>query len=943
MAGQGVGVHLTSSELISLNAVGNIDVTLQLTGAGAVEAAAGGAISLSSIGGIGLVIDGIGVSGVGVTLIANSPLTISAPVDGGGGLLILAAEGNLATDILTIEAAVTNTNAAIELYAGHDIVIAAGGSVTTTTSGNVSLFADTDYNGGGGLLGGSGTGAIENPGNGLITSAGAIVLEAATGIGAGANPVLTAGASITADNSGTGDVFITHTGALTLTLTAADGSATVVGDSTIATGGAISVTTGNFLLTATDLTIGHAVSATGTITITSAADGALSVGSGAGLVIDAAELANLTATSVVLQTTGPGQLNIAAADASATSGYVLTLRTTGSGDIVQTGSFQFGGAVAIDSVDAYTIDGSNLRALGWITVDAVGGVTATGAVQFLTTDDNITFNSNVTIDTAASSATFDSTDGNNTTGTGSVVSIQGIDGTAANTNDLTLISGQGTTLVNGAIVNVGTLTIQRNAASSTGTVTFDGSVGAETVTTFGQAHAIVLNAGASVTNAMTFNNTGALTLGGAATYTFTNGVTATAPSAVTLDGTVQTTNSAIDFGAASVVLAGNTTLSAGTALITLGAVTVSGGDQNLILQGSGGATITSANLGTTSGTLDLTGMTAGTVALTGSLTAFDLTTAANTLAVSLNGGSVASDVAFLNSGTLTIGASGFTFTGGLTATAGSANLGGNVSTTDTNMTFAAINLTAPVTLTTGAGTLGTGAVTATGDQNLSVSNATGSAGASFASLALNAGDLILSGVTDGTVTVTGAITAGTVTTGTGAYNLVFTGGGTLSEPTIFGAISSVSIGANFMFEAGVTATAPPVTITNNVRIQAFDTFNIALGAITINNGFTLTLGSAGAVDNDITTGTVNGQAGGFSNLSINTLGSVALGAVGTGNDGVADLTVVTGAAFSLPAVDITGNLVVNAVGITQSGALLVDGTSSFTGNAGVITLTNAAN
>src|SRR5690606_10294477 len=150
-----------------------------------------------------------------------------------------------------------------------------------------------------------------------------------------------------------------------------------------------------------------------------------------------------------------------------------------------------------------------------------------------------------------------------------------------------------------------------------------------------------------------------------------------------------------------------------------------------------------------------------------------------------------------------------------------------------DLVFDGVTLLVPVTMSTATGDITAGAVAVMANDNLTVENASGSSGATFASLNLGTGDLILSGVADGDITVTGTITAGTVTTGIGGYNLVFDGGGTLSEATTFNGIDGVSIGANFMFEAGVTATAPPVTITDDVRIEALATFDLSFGAITI--------------------------------------------------------------------------------------------------------------
>ena len=72
---------------------------------------------------------------------------------------------------------------------------------------------------------------------------------------------------------------------------------------------------------------------------------------------------------------------------------------------------------------------------------------------------------------------------------------------------------------------------------------FNGSIEATTLSVAASNYALELNGAANViTNAVTFSNTGALTLGDANTdsSTFNGGITATAPSGVTLAGTIET-------------------------------------------------------------------------------------------------------------------------------------------------------------------------------------------------------------------------------------------------------------------------------------------------------------------------------------------------------------------------------------------------------------------
>ncbi|MEX2360504.1 MAG: autotransporter-associated beta strand repeat-containing protein, partial [Gammaproteobacteria bacterium] len=226
-------------------------------------------------------------------------------------------------------------------------------------------------------------------------------------------------------------------------------------------------------------------------------------------------------------------------------------------------------------------------------------------------------------------------------------------------------------------------------------------------------------------------------------------------------------------------------------------------------------------------------------------------------------------------------------------TSGTLTLNGNVSTADAGQFLATggtVHLTAPVTLSTGTGTLDVGMVTVDTNRNLAVQNTAGSGGAMFESVDLNAGDLILSGVADGTITVNGFFSAGALTTGTGGgYALDFAGGGeltaTVGGPTAFMNVGNLSIGANFAFASGVVSSGPPnlfITGSATLSTNAGSSIDFATTAtpITLSDGVTLTLGNG--VDTDIQTGTINGTADGTaSSLVINTTGTATTGVVDT--------------------------------------------------------------
>ena len=108
--------------------------------------------------------------------------------------------------------------------------------------------------------------------------------------------------------------------------------------------------------------------------------------------------------------------------------------------------------------------------------------------------------------------------------------------------------------------------------SSTGVVTFGGALysSAMTVNAGSGAYGIALNNGGTVTNAVVFTNTGTLGIGSG--FGFTGGVTATAPSGVSVAGTVTAAGTGVlNFAAAGVSVTGTATIGgSSTGQISLG-------------------------------------------------------------------------------------------------------------------------------------------------------------------------------------------------------------------------------------------------------------------------------------------------------------------------------------------------------------------------------------
>jgi fibronectin-binding autotransporter adhesin len=148
------------------------------------------------------------------------------------------------------------------------------------------------------------------------------------------------------------------------------------------------------------------------------------------------------------------------------------------------------------------------------------------------------------------------------------VSVTGAVGSGTALGTITLTQTGGTTFT--STVDAATVTL----TNTTGTITFNGALTAATLNTANAGYNVAINAGGTITNAVTFSNSGTVTLGNGSSdsITFTAGVTATAPSQVNIAGTVQSTNSTISIGDSGtpIVLTAGSTISAGSGAITLG-------------------------------------------------------------------------------------------------------------------------------------------------------------------------------------------------------------------------------------------------------------------------------------------------------------------------------------------------------------------------------------
>ncbi|MEX1067116.1 MAG: filamentous hemagglutinin N-terminal domain-containing protein, partial [Aquisalimonadaceae bacterium] len=474
-----------------------------------------------------------------------------------------------------------------------------------------------------------------------------------------------------------------------------------------------------------------------------------------------------------------------------------------------------------------------------------------------------------------------------------------------NAHNLTLRSGLGTTLVTDGATGIDTLTLQSDAASSTGSVTVNGLLSANSLITFARAYEVNLQGG-DIANAVTFLNTGGVSLGNAG-WVFQGGLTSMA-SVTTLAGSISTDDE--DIALDAVLLAGDTVLNSGNGTGNIAVESITGADNDLTLVSGAGTTTVSGNA---AGIKDLTvqndQVTAtGAVAFLGDLTAASLTTFGQNHAVVLAGSSVnmIEATTFLNTGALTLGDGAsdvLTFAGGLTTTGSASNpgtvtLAGTIATTDTAMMLGEVSLAGDTSLKSGTGTITTAAVTDGGDAH-----------------ALSLGDASQSGA----IMLTGNLSVDALNTFDGAYDVSLTGSANnVESATTFFNTGSLTLGDaasdSNTFRNGLTAEAQ-----SEINLAGtLETVNsaITLGAVTLTADSTLASGSA-----DLTL--TDALEGGFS-LALNSGGTTNLsGAVGGGSA----LTALT--------TDAPGNTTVESAVLNVSGALTFNDGVTFTNNSTV--------
>jgi len=666
-------------------------------------------------------------------------------------------------------------------------------------------------------------------------------------------------------NSTTGDITIygdnfTSNSSGTITTTTG-GNVQLDFTGGITTNAAINASSGAISLTSDSIALGSAITTTGAVTLQPATQNrSIGIGGAAGdYSLSTAEIAAITnnASSITIGRSN-GQHTIAIN--AITFNDPVTIRTPSGGSIAVNGQITGADNASI------TLDGS--------------GATTTLNANIVTSGNPITISDSVTLN--AATILLDTT--NSWGSAGAAIGITGA--VAGGNHNLTLISGNGATTMGGALNSISTLTLQGNNAGATGPMTFNGDVTAATVTTYGQNYAVAFNEDTTITNDLTFANTGGVTLGDgdSDTLLFNNGLDTTAGN-TTGRGRVRTSGDQMDIGALTIsggTLVLDTTNSGGTtagANLNVGAVT--GGGNNLTVNsGTGGDTTISSV--SNAGTLTVTqsddttfngAVGATTITLTdtdnvisfnGDVTATTFNTAGQGYSVAFNEDvTINNDLTFQNTGGVTLGNGDddiLRFNGGLSTTAGNTTGRGSVRTSGDQMDIGALAIsggTLTLDTTNNGGTpagnnLNVGAVTG-GGNNLTVNSGTG--GDTTISSVSNAGTLTVTQSDDttfngavGATTITltdtgddiifnGNVTATMLNTAPQTYSVAFNEDATITDDLTFANTGGVTLGNGsddiLLFNGGLDTTAGATTGRGAVRTSG-DQMDI--GALTISDG-----------------------------------------------------------------------------------------------------------
>jgi len=493
---------------------------------------------------------------------------------------------------------------------GQTVAFQGSTAITTLTTANqgynVSFTGASNTITGAATFSNTGTVTLGDGAGDSTTFTNGVTATAPSGISVAGTVAATAGASvITLGDANTG---------VTVTATSTVGGAATgqitLGAAIINNGATLTVGTGISNVVSLSSVSGEAGGAVSNLTINTT--GAATVSGAVGTDIGTVTVTNSGGTTfqssfAATTTTLTNTTGTIAFQGNTTT--ITTLNTAGNGYNV---SFT-GGTTAVTNDTNFLNTGTVTLGNGGDTLTFAGGLDTTGGPSGTTINGTVRSN-NAQIDlgavTLAGASTVDSAN-NTALNAGAAINIASVVGAG---NDLALISHNAATTVTGNATGLGTLTLQDDVAASTGAMTFNGDLGAATLTTVGQAYNVALNgATTTITNDTNFLNTGTVALGdGGDALTFTGGL-ATAgnvsnPSGTTVNGTVRTAGQQIDlgtvtFGGAYAIDSTNNGGSAAGAAINLGQVT---SNANTVTFVAGSGDVTAINAANDFGTVVVT-------------------------------------------------------------------------------------------------------------------------------------------------------------------------------------------------------------------------------------------------------------------------------------------------------------------------------------------------
>ena len=867
------------------------------------NAPAGGTLSLGAINGSGneLTVDGGTGGAITVASITN---TSTFTVTDSGSLTVTGT-----TDVTTLVLTDTTGAAVFEGTVAANTLTTQAEGYSLTFKQNVTIQTDTTLQNVGGLTLGDSDGDVFTFVGGLDTGSGGT----------------TARGSIVSTNT---QIDI---GTLSLSGNLAVDTGTGSGDLSLG-----AVTGGDHDLT---LDVGNNVSANITVASVSGVDTLTITDSGSVTVTGAASFTALnvvdTTTSVIFSgaitatsLTFGAQPYLVALDAGGTITDAVTFANTGG---VRLGD---GSSDVLTFVGGVSSIANTTTVEGVIRTDGTALVlnaTTLGGHATLATDHDVSAGGTLTLGAATGDSNNLTLDG----GTSGVVTVASLN----NVSTLT-VSDSGSTTVTGAVTNMTTVRLD----DTTGRITFQGEVTANTLITAQQGYSVEFDANTTITDDLTFRNTGGVFLGDGDgdDFTFTNGLD-TRAGATTARGTIVSTNTAIDLG--TLTLSGDLEVDTGTGTVDLSIGAVTGADNNLTVDAgsdaSAGITLTSLSgvdvftvrhsgstmvTGTTSATTVTLTNTTGAITFQGAITADTLNAQSAGYSVAFeDGGTITNDVDFANTGGLTFGDADtdvMTFDGGVNTTASTTTARGTVRTSGDQMEVGALTLSGDLILATDQGVaagnvLNVGAVTG-GDNALTIDGGIGG-DATLASVEAvstltirDSGNFTVTGATTattatlldttGAINFAGAINVTTLNTADKGYSVLLPGGGKVTNAVTFSNTGGLTLGDEdgdvLTFVGGITATESATTAQGTVRS---DGKSITLDEVTLSGNATF------ATDN-------NAGAG----------AALTLGAINsTGNE----LTVDGGTGGAITVASITNT---STFTVTDSGTLTVTGTTTAT-------------